>query len=946
MSFGEVLRGQLEHRHEPTRVRDRARPVHDPGTQPPAAPAVACAACTGFTPHDVRRQPNDQAVLDEAGEEATTDVTSRQPEHLAQADAPVPVRKFREKHAEIGPERDRHEAALYLAAKMYPGMRRGLRVVTVILVVLLAATAVAVVWGRAQLRASLPLLDGEHHVPGLAAPVTITRDRLGIPTIRARSRADAARATGFLHAQDRFFQMDLARRRAGGELAALVGPRALAVDREIRLHRFRAVARRTVELLGAHDRAVLDAYTGGVNAGLEALGAPPFEYLVLRQTPTRWTPEDTVLVILSMFVTLQDDDGTYEVTLATMHDVLPAPMAAFLSPLGSEWDAPLVGPAFAVPPIPGPEVYDLRTRRRGRPQLRTPNSQGPNLQGVDSKLGVGRWELGVDDWEIGVGDREAIGSNSFAVAGRLTTNGGALLANDMHLTVRVPNTWYRASLEWSDPSIPETPHRLTGVTLPGVPAVVVGSNTHIAWGFTNSYADWNDIVLLEVDPSDPNQYRTPEGWRAFERHEEVIEIAGEAPDRHQVRWTIWGPVLETDYRRRPRAYRWVAHAAERLAVSITPLETARTVDEALNEANGIGAPGQNIIVADRDGRIGWSIYGAIPRRLGLDGRLPASWADGSRRWDGWLEAAEYPRVVDPADGRIWTANARTVNGEMLARLGDGSYEIGSRARIIRDRLAARERFAARDLLDIQLDTSADFLARWRMLLLDTLTREAVGTDAGRAALREILDRDWSGQAAVDSAAYRMTRAFREVLSARIMGFVLAECYEADPAFDYTVVRRRDAAIWRLATEQPPHLLDPQYATWQEMLLDAVDETIAQAMRGRRGTLRDRIWSEYNQVRYRHPLSSAIPLAGRWLDMPETPLPGDLYTPRMHWGANGASERMVVSPGREAEGIMHMPTGQSGHPLSRFYANSHAAWLAGEPTPFLPGPTIHTLTLTP
>jgi len=118
------------------------------------------------------------------------------------------------------------------------------------------------------------------------------------------------------------------------------------------------------------------------------------------------------------------------------------------------------------------------------------------------------------------------------------------------------------------------------------------------------------------------------------------------------------------------------------------------------------------------------------------------------------------------------------------------------------------------------------------------------------------------------------------------------------------------------------------------------------MRDRRGTLRDRVWSEYNEVAYRHPLSSGIPLAGRWLDMPRTPVPGDLYTPRMHWGAIGASERMVVSPGREADGIMHMPTGQSGHPLSPFYANSHPAWLAGEPTPFLPGPTVHTLRLVP
>jgi len=819
-------------------------------------------------------------------------------------------------------------------------MRRLPRVFIVIVVVLIAATAAALVWGRSQLRGSLPQLDGERQLPGLAAPVEIARDHLGIPTVRAGSRVDAARAIGFLHAQDRFFQMDLARRRAAGELAALVGARALAVDREIRLHRFRTVARRTVELLRATDRALLEAYTAGVNAGLDALNAPPFEYLVLRQTPTRWRPEDSVLVILSMFVTLQDDEGAYEATLATMHDVLPAPMAAFLAPDGSEWDAPLVGPAFIVPPIPGPEVYDLRSRRRNAPRRpREEDETRPDFERVDSKAGVDGWE-----WDVDGGD--AIGSNSFAVAGRLTADGAALLANDMHLTIRVPNTWYRASLEWPDPSAPDTLHRVTGVTLPGVAAVVVGSNTHIAWGFTNTYADWSDIVLLEVDPSRPNEYRTPDGWRTFERHEEIIEIAGEAPDRHEVRWTIWGPVLEPDHRGRPRAYRWVAHAAERLASSMTPLETARTLDAALNEANGVGAPGQNIVIADRTGRIGWSVYGSIPRRVGLDGRLPASWADGARRWDGWLDDTEYPRVIDPPDGRLWTANARVVDGDRLARLGDGSYEIGSRARIIRDRLAARDRFAARDLLEIQLETRADFLSRWRTLLVDTLTADAIAGDAERAAFRDIVEGGWSGHAAADSAAYRLTRAFRQLLSERISEFVLAECYDADPAFDYSTVRRRDAAIWRLATHQPPHLLDPQYATWQDMLLDAIDDTIEQAMRDRPGTLRDRVWSEYNEVAFRHPLSPAIPFFGRWLDMPRRPLPGDLYTPRVHWGAIGASERMVVSPGREAEGIMHMPTGQSGHPLSPFYANSHPAWLNGEPTPFLPGSAVHTLKLRP
>jgi penicillin amidase len=832
-------------------------------------------------------------------------------------------------------------------------MRRPVRVVILVLAALLLVAASGGMWARGQLRGSLPQLDGERHLPGLSTPLEITRDALGIPTIRGATRVDVARATGFLHAQDRFFQMDLARRRAAGELAALVGARAVAIDRDIRIHRFRAEAQRAVLLLGARDRTILEAYTAGVNAGLQALDTPPFEYLLLRQAPAPWAQEDSLLVVLSMFVTLQDPDGEYEATLATMHDVLPQEMVDFLTPRGSEWDAPLVGEAFTVPPVPGPEVYDLRAARTRRRRPQTPGPSALNLE--PSPLGIEPPAAGAAPWALGLDtderDAAAIGSNNFAVAGHLAADGGALVANDMHLGIRVPNTWYRASLEWPDASNPEEPNRISGVTLPGVPAVVVGSNTHVAWGFTNTYADWSDIVLLDVDPDRPNEYLTPQGWRAFERHNEVIEIAGQPPQRQEVRWTIWGPVLEPDHRGRPRAYRWVAHSAEQLATSLTPLESARTIDEAFDEANGLGTPGQNLVVADRSGAVGWSVYGSIPRRRGLDGQLPGSWSDGSRGWDDWLTDAEYPRIVDPPDGRIWTANARVVDGEMLATLGDGSYEIGARARIIRDRLAARDSFTPRDLLDIQLDTSAEFLSRWRGLILETLTDEAIDGSDNRALFRDIVAGEWSGLAAPDSAAYRLTREFRRVVSERVISFVLSECYEADPAFDYTTVRLRDAPIWMLVTEQPQHLLEPRYATWSEMLRDSVDTTIAQAMRDdsgnlRRGDLRDRVWSEYNVTAYRHPLSGAAPFIGRWLDMPAAALPGDLYTPRVHSGNQGASQRMVVSPGREADGIMHMPTGQSGHPLSPFYANSHPAWVAGEPTPFLPGPAVHTLALTP
>lgn len=822
---------------------------------------------------------------------------------------------------------------------------RGRRILLLTVVLLVVLVAAAVVWTRYQLRASMPVLDGTHQLTGLSAQVTVTRDSLGIPTIHARTRADVARATGFLHAQDRFFQMDLTRRRAAGELSELVGRRALVVDQKMRWHRFRAEAETAMKEMAPANRAILEAYTDGVNSGLRALGATPFEYLLLRQTPQPWRAEDSLLVVLAMFITLQDDDGTYESVLATMHDVLPEPMFEFMVPRGTEWDAPVVGERFAVPPIPGPEVYDLRSRK-----LPTSNIQLPKSASERDRLPFGNWKL-----EVGSSDSEAVGSNNWVVSGRLTADGAPLLANDMHLDVRVPNTWYRAQLEWTDEGDTAQSHRLVGVTLPGSPAVVVGSNTFIAWGFTNTYADWSDHVLVEVDPVNPARYRTPSGWQTFVMHDEVIRVAGETDHHEPVRWTIWGPVLTEDHRGRLRAYRWAAHSSTQLAAAVIPLEQAKTVADAFREVHGLGTPGQNMVVADRDGHIGWTVYGSIPRREGLDGRLPSSWADGTRRWTGWLDDAEYPALIDPPDGRIWTANARVVDGPMLARLGDGGYEVGSRASIIRDRLKARERFAPADMLDIQLDTRAVFLSRWRDLILRTLTpsnadrgfrlkAEDARKAEDRAAFRELVERSWDGHASPQSVGYRFTRMFREQVADTVLTFVLGECYATDVNFDHAALRRREGPLWKLVTERPMHLLDPQFASWDELLVQAVDDVIRRAKEA--GDLTRRTWEEYNVTAFRHPLSASIPLFGRWLNMPGDPLPGDLFTVRMRWGAETASERMVVSPGREAEGILEMPTGQSGHPLSPFYANSHDAWAKGAATPLLAGKDQHRLTLMP
>jgi penicillin amidase len=815
---------------------------------------------------------------------------------------------------------------------------------------LLAVVLAGAVWVRVQLGRSLAQLEGDRQVSGLTAPVTVARDALGVPTITGQSREDVARVLGFVHAQDRFFQMDLARRRAAGELSELIGAATVTLDTQTRVLGLRGHARRVIEQASARDRALVTAYTEGVNAGLAALAAAPPEYVALRAAPVPWRPEDCALVLGSMFLQLQDAFAVRESRLGLAYEVLPRALADFLTSTAGEWETPLAGPVRAVPPIPAPEVIDLR----GMPKAA--GGARPSVPAGDGRLArrivapsagpafAFAFAFAMDDDRdcFGIWGSDAVpGSNNWAVAGAHTRDGVAMLANDMHLGLSVPNTWYRASLAWGTASR----HRVTGVTLPGVPSMVVGSNGDIAWGFTNTTADWSDVILLDLDPADPTRYRTPSGWRTFETRSEEIGVARGGNQRVDVHETIWGPVIEPDARRRQRAVAWVPLREGGMNLALSGLEDARTLEDAYIVAAQAGVPGQNLVVAERGGRIAWSIAGRIPRRVGYDGAVPASWADGTRRWDGWLTAAEYPRVIDPPRGRIVTANNRVVDVAELEKLGDNGYDPGARARQIADGLARLVNVTPVDMLAVQLDDRAIFLDRWRTLLLEVLSDPQAAATEDRRELRQVVERTWTGRASVDSAAYRLVREFRQKTGELAFTPLFSDVRKADPTYPVTAGRTGEGPLWALVSSRPPHLLSVEFASWQELLLAAADRTVVDAKQAS-GSVAAHTWGRFNTSRIQHPLARAVPQLALWLDFERNELPGDSHMPRVQAPEFGASQRLAVSPGREEEGYFHMPGGQSGHPLSPHYRDGHRSWATGAPTPFLPGPTLHTLTLRP
>jgi penicillin amidase len=600
-----------------------------------------------------------------------------------------------------------------------------------------------------------------------------------------------------------------------------------------------------------------------------------------------------------------------------MHAALSESAYRFLTASGGDWDAPLTGAALRWPDPPTAAELDLRTLK---PEL---------LHTAKTKLAGASFES----------DDRVVGSNSLAVAGALT-GGAALIANDTHLDLGVPCLWFRARLIYPSPRHAGSMSDTSGVTLPGLPAIALGSNGRVAWGFTNSYADTSDWVRVTRDA---DRYRDAHGgWKNIEKHTETIHVRGAADETLAVEDTQWGPIAATDADGTPLALEWSAQQPGALNLALRGMADADNVEEAIAIANVSGIPPQNIVVGDAAGHVEWSIAGRIPKRIGgYDASLPFDATRPGTGWDGWLDPGAVPHVADPLSDRLWSGNQRAVDGEALALLGDGGYDIGARARQLRDDLAAREHFVPGDLLAIQLDDRAMFLARWKDLLGGTLAH------APASALIEAMKRglaDWDGRASIGSVSYRLVAAWHTEVTDTVLDGFAAKVRETFPDFVLPKLLQADQAVWTLVTTQPAHLLLPGYTDWNDLLTRCA-ERVGRTLDAGPGGLAARTWGERNTTHIAHPLSRSLPsFVSRFLDMPAEPLPGDRDIPRVQEPRFGAAVRFGVAPGDEAAGYLTIAGGQSGHPLSPYYGAGHADWASGVATPFLPGPAQHTLTL--
>lgn len=776
------------------------------------------------------------------------------------------------------------------------------------------ATALAVGGGFWVLRQTMPQLDGTVKLAGLTAEVRVHTDAHGIPVIDAANRADAVRTLGYTTARDRLFQMDLMRRKSAGRLAEIFGDMALDSDIKARTYGFQREATAILAKLPPVHRQYLQSYADGVNGYMAESGKLPFEFKVLGYQPEPWVPEDSLLVVLGMCENLTAYEENGERMMTVMEKTLQDAAVRFLTPDTDVYTEQLLKQAESLRPAQAIPVEALATALAGQTD-KTPLAQV--VQQPDYMLG----------------------SNAWAVSGKKTGDGRAILANDMHLGISVPNIWYRIELHYGDT-------HAAGLILPGTPLLIAGSNRHIAWGATNLSGDFLDLVRLDIDQANPGQYRVGDHWQRFDDYPETIFIKGGESKQITVKQTIWGPVASRPLLGQPVAIHWAALDADAFNFDLFGLEQGETLEQAVKIVNNSGGPQLNVLLADDRGRIAWTLMGKIPKRYGNDGLVSRSWADGSVGWNGYVEPENLPRVIDPPEGILASANDRRLGKNYPYVIGH-QFGNGYRAYRITRQLQQMSTIGEWAMFDLQLDTESEFYVYYQQLALKTLSAEAVATQPDLAEVRDYL-LAWDGRADIGSLGFVLLVEFRKQLIEAVFTPYVSVSRQANKEFNYAWTYI-DTPLQALLNEKPPQALPDaaHFRNWDDFILGQLQRSVQRVRAQHPGVaLMDLNWGQQNKVKHKHPFSKAMPILGDWLDMPGDALPGCAFCVRAAGPDFGASERLVVSPGHFDDAILHMPGGQSGHPLSPYYRDQQSYWLKGLPMALTAGKSEHTLLLQP
>ncbi|HVR22974.1 MAG TPA: penicillin acylase family protein [Candidatus Polarisedimenticolia bacterium] len=803
-------------------------------------------------------------------------------------------------------------------ATRVPASRRsiGLRIFSWLIFILILLIVGVVACAYIIARAALPQLDGNLSVRGLSAPVKVTRDGHGVPSIEAASLEDLFLAQGYVAAQDRLWQMDVMRRFGAGELCEILGQDTLKIDREHRILGLRAAAKKSLGTASPRDRAYFDAYARGVNTFIEDhRKSLPIEFHILNYQPKPWQAEDSIVIANQMVKDLNfysfGDALAREKILAKLGPALTADLY-----VNRSWhDRP--------PTVMREDLSDQQNQSDAGERDDKDQDQDQDDDDFDDDSGsdnaVTRQAGGIGIWDQHIPEA-ANGSNDWVVSGAHTVTGKPLLSNDMHLGHQMPNLWYEAHLKSGSLDV-------AGVTLPGMPYVIVGHNQRVAWGFTNVGPTVADAFVETFDAQ--GAYQTPQGWQQPEHREEVIHVKGKPDVTVDVKITRHGPIISEliPGESRQVALRWTLY--DGLHVPFFDVDTAQNWEDFRKAFSQLDAPGQNVVYADVDGNIGYQTTGHIPIRAAGDGSLPVSGADDAHEWKSYIPFDKLPRIFNPSSGIIATANGRITPDDYPYSIS-AEWEAPWRTARIYHVLESGRKFAASDMLALENDVQSenDLFAAERFVY----SVDHAAKPSARAKQAADMMRNWDGRMLASSTAatvaVRSGQELTRLLLEPKLGSAPEDPNQQETALSWKTYHWQMKTVWlqNVMLHQPKRWLPEKYSNYDELLTAAVEAAVNGPDAPKDlGAWR---WGRVNAIAIEHPVLGKIPGLQPWTAPGIKEQSGSGYTVKAVTRHHGPSERFTANLADLDQSTLNTVTGQGGNFLSPYYMDQWKAWYEG------------------
>ncbi len=803
---------------------------------------------------------------------------------------------------------------------------RFLLILTLVLIVvgaIAALTAPAIT--RYVAKKSFPQIDGEIRLSGLDGPVDIYRDSFGVPHIYATSEHDLVFAQGYVHAQDRFWQMDFWRHQGSGRLSELLGENTVSTDKFLRTLGWERIAEQEFARMDPSMLMILEAYADGVNAYLDdhQASALSLEYAFLPlinadYEPRPWTPINTLTWAKAMAWELGSSKLDNEITYAKLLHDLPQEKIIFLHPpYPSDHPVIVTNPHLttdigAIPPI--------------QPALMS--AVYPALREASQRVTA-----------AGAYRSDEIGSNNWVISGSLTESGLPLLANDMHLAAQMPSIWYEIGLHCA-PVNAGCGLEVTGFSFAGTPGVIVGHNANLAWGFTNVGPDVVDIYIEKINPNNPNQYEFKGEWVDMEIITEVIEVAGADPVEQTVRLTRHGPLITEVYglddfheitgidlpENYALALRWTALEPACVMCALWGFDTAENWDEFRAAAAQFAAPAQNIVYADKQGNIGYQTPGNIPIRAeGHNGQYPVPGWTGEYEWQRYIPFEELPYAHNPAEGYIATANNAVVGTEYPYMISQ-QFAYGFRARRIVDLIeTAPGPIDAAYIQQIHGDNMDLLAVEMVPILLATPLN-----DAKLAEIRDLLQ-GWDYQMHMDSAPAALYAAFWK--------HMLAQTYNDDlPEYLWPSGGTHWMEVTRQILDDPANLwwddqTTPEVETREDIFISSLESAVNELQEIAGKDPSKWAWGDLHTLTFYNQVMSNFPLIDKAFNRGPFPTAGGgAIVNATNWNTQESfevfwlpSERVIMDLSDWQRSQSIHPTGQSGHAFHPHYIDMADPW---------------------